>query len=215
MPFTSDPPGLAEAGSFSPGHGTKQWPDGFMSGFVWFQPALSEFPIEGEKPVTIITRELDQLYLVPLDGATLADVFEGTDLPFSSYCIEHDAIGNAIVKDGRKVVVEVLTDLLGGCLVRVAPMMGDACEMASFVQDQAAADALIDMEEAAARALVVVEQMGGLEARRQKGKWKPISDMDRQKWGMHASHANTQRLRAEARLTKGANDIGKKLPQAA
>ncbi len=165
--------------------------------------------------MTIITRELDQLYLVPLDGATLADVFEGTDIPFSNYSVEHDAAGNAIVKDGRMVVVEVLTDLLGGCLVRVAPMMGDAYEMASFVQDQVAADALIGMEEAAARALMLVEQMGGLESRRQKGKWKPISEVDRQKWGMHASYANTQKLRAEARLSKGANDAGRKLAKAA
>lgn len=165
--------------------------------------------------MTIVTGELDQLYLVPLDGATLADVFAETEVPFADYRLEYDVKGNPIVKDGRMVVVEVLTDLLGGCLVRVAPMMGDAHEMASFIQDQQRADALIDMEEAAARAADIVEQMGGIEAKRSKGKWKPISEADRQKWGAHASHANTQKLRAEALRAKGALTVGKRLAMAA
>lgn len=161
--------------------------------------------------MTFVTGELDQLFLIPLDGATVADAFAETDVLNADYRLSYDAQNNPIVNDGDMVVVEVLTEVLGGCLVRLAPMMGDAYEMASFVQDRQKAETLIKCEEAAGRAEDFIHQLGALPASRQKGKWKPIDETHRQIWGAHAMQANAQAMRAKALRDKGALEVGKRL----
>lgn len=163
----------------------------------------------------IITGELDQIFLVPLDGSTIADVFAESDVLNADYRLSYDARGNPIVRDGDMVVVEVLTDVLGGSLVRVAPMMGDAFEMASFMKDRAEAETLVACEEAAGRAEDMILQLGGLQALRIKGKWRPMDETHRQVWSAHVVQANTQKLRAEAQRNKGAIAVGRRLAMAA
>ena len=152
---------------------------------------------------TIVIGELDQIHLVPLDGATLADAFAESEIQGARQSIAHDADGMPIMKDGEMTVIEVLADLVGGCLVRIAPMMGDVAEMASFIGDETPVEKLIECEEAAGRALDFVETMGGLAAMRVKGKWRPIDTESRADWSRHLVLANGQKLRKQP----AANDV--------
>lgn len=145
------------------------------------------------RPIT----EIDQMHLVPLDGETLVDAFlHAPDA--GERRVEHDADGRPAVHEGDLVLLEVLAEVPGGCLVRLLPVLGDAHELASFVADGDAAQAIRSCEEAAAGALDFVETMGGLEAMRIKGKWRPIMPDARLAWSAHVSVWNIQTMRAQA-----------------
>lgn len=145
------------------------------------------------RPIT----EIDQMHLVPLDGETLVDAFlHAPDA--GDRRVEHDADGRPVVHEGDLVLLEVLAEVPGGCLVRLLPVLGDAHELASFVADGDAAQAIRSCEEAAAGALDLVEAMGGLEAMRVKGRWRPIMPDARPVWSAHVSAWNVQNMRAEA-----------------
>jgi hypothetical protein len=141
--------------------------------------------------------EIDQIHLVPLDGETLVDAFLHAP-DGDARRVEHDAEGRPAVHEGDLVLLEVLAEVPGGCLVRLLPVLGDAHELASFVADGDAAQAISSCEEAAAGALDLVEAMGGLEAMRIKGKWRPIMPNARLSWSAHVSAWNVQTMRAQA-----------------
>jgi len=142
--------------------------------------------------------ELDQIHLVPLDGATLADAFANlrTHLDGTPYELSYDPAGLVTVSDGTMAVLEVLEEVTGGCLVRLAPVLGDVAELASFLDDRDAAQAMIDCEEMAGRAIEIVESLGGVEAIRIKGRWRAMDPVQRGLWAAHAVASNTQRMRA-------------------
>lgn len=158
--------------------------------------------------------DLDTMYLVPAPVADILEAFSSSPVPGVAYAIEQHE-DQVTVRDGGMVVAEVYMTILGGCVVRTAPIMGDAAEMASFVSDPNEAERIIAAEEAACRAEELVLQIGGIPGHRRANKWVPVLERDRAGWSAHVVAENTRRMRlmgVERRGAKGmarlsANDI--------
>lgn len=147
--------------------------------------------------------DLDTMFLVPVNVDEFVEAFSESPVPGVAYAINRHE-DNITVTDGGIVVAEVYLTVLGGCVVRTAPIMGDADEMASFLTDAGESEALIAAEEAAVRGEELIEQLGGVPAYLKSNKWVPILPNDRPAWSARVVAENTRKMRLVANENRSA-----------
>jgi len=153
---------------------------------------------------------MDSMFLVPLGIGDVIEAFSESSVPGVAYTMAQPTDGDELtIHDGDTLVAEVYMTVLGGCVMRVAPIMGDAHEIASFVSDPAEAEAIIATEEAACRAEELVQQLGGVPAYRKGGKWIPVLPNDRPAWSANVVAANTAKMRLMGVERRSANATAK------
>lgn len=141
-------------------------------------------------------RDTDQMLVVPIDPATLADAFANTDNPAGVWRVHYDGEMPMISEDDRHVL-EVVGEIPGGCLVRMGTEANDPFGLGDILMGREEAE-MAALEAARNRALDIVTSLGGLAARRSKGRWRPVAPADRATWGAHLVAWNTQKMRADA-----------------
>lgn len=143
--------------------------------------------------------DTDPMFLVPASVDDIAEAFSESSVPGIAYAITRtEGEDDLVVRDGGIIVAEIYLTVMGGCVVRTAPIMGDAAEMASHLTDECEADALVAAEEAACCAEDLIRQLGGVEAYVKGGKWIPIMPNDRPAWSARVVAENTRRMKALA-----------------
>lgn len=147
--------------------------------------------------------DTDTMFLVPASVDEIADAYVASPVAGVSYEIErHEDM--LTVRDGGMVVVETYLTVLGGCVVRMAPIMGDAHEIASFINDPAEVAAIIAAEQAACHAEDMILQLGAIPACRKGGKWVPAAERHRAAWSARVVAENTRRMRLMGAERRGA-----------
>lgn len=141
-------------------------------------------------------RDTDHLLVVPIDPATLADAFANTDNPAGVWRVHYDGEMPLISEDDRDVL-EVVAEIPGGCLVRMGTEANDPFGLGDILLGREEAE-MAALEAARNRALDIVTSLGGLPAKRSKGRWRPVDPACRTTWGAHLVAWNTQNLRAQA-----------------
>lgn len=143
--------------------------------------------------------DTDTMFLVPAYVDDIAEAFSESSVPGIAYAITRtEGEDDLVVRDGGIVVAEIYLTVMGGCVVRTAPIMGDAEEMASFITDEREANAIIAAEEAACCAEDVIRQLGGVPAYIRGNKWIPVLPNDRPAWSARVVAENTRRMKAVA-----------------
>lgn len=136
---------------------------------------------------------LDQTYLIPAPAQDVAQWIRANRPGFPCHTTEVDGV--FAISDGTMNLLETVASVTGGTVVSIAPRLGDAHEMASFLDESEGAARLIAYEEAANTVLEAVEGVGGIETFRIKGKWRPADPSLRPLWAAHATAANNAAMR--------------------
>lgn len=136
---------------------------------------------------------LDQTHLVPGTAHDVA-VWLWANRP-EIVCHTTETDEGITISDGRTALLRTVTTVTGGTVVSIVPMLGDAHEMASLLDDEKGAEDLVAYETLAGAVLDAVEAVGGIEALRIKGKWRPADPALRPSWSLHAANCNNQAMR--------------------
>lgn len=142
--------------------------------------------------------DLDHIYVVPLDGMSLADAFAFTDSEHGIWRLAYGEGDMPLVSLDDLPTLEVIEDIPGGCLVRIGALANDVPTLAAFLAKRDGPATLQALEFACHQTELFVETLGGLAASRSRNRWRPIDDRGRATWGAHLVNWNSQKLRADA-----------------
>jgi hypothetical protein len=151
--------------------------------------------------MSVQVQEHNDIFIMPMSASEVVESFIHADEVNSHYTVSNqDSTINIL--DGNFCVVEIIKSLVGGCVVRVGAAL-DYVFSIDFVMahDNQSLDEDA-IHEKIGRAMEYVMELGGLEAAKRNGKWRPISEEGRQFWKEHAMACNIQNMRAKADYDK-------------